>query len=197
VKLSVNGKEVSGGTECHPRKGYLCLESEGSPAQFRNIRIKELPSTNPKPNEICDVAQGHVCLFTGLDLSGWKADAGQKTWKMGDGVLTGNADAKGAILSSEKSFGDIELVVDWKTNGNATAGLVLRGNTKVKLASDRKAGAWNRSIVRVMGDRVTVNTNGKTTAEKASPATGSIGLEAANGTVQFRNLFVRAMKAKD
>ncbi len=51
IKLSVNGKEVSGGTKCSPRKGYLCLESEGSPAEFRNIRIKELPSTNPSPKK--------------------------------------------------------------------------------------------------------------------------------------------------
>src|SRR4029079_15975763 len=36
VKLSVNGKEVSGGSECRPRKGYLCLESEGSECHFRN-----------------------------------------------------------------------------------------------------------------------------------------------------------------
>jgi hypothetical protein len=41
----VNGKEVSGGEQCDWHKGYLGLESEGSPVEFRNIRIKELPST--------------------------------------------------------------------------------------------------------------------------------------------------------
>jgi hypothetical protein len=45
LKLSVNGKEVSGGSECKPRKGYICLESEGSECHFRNIRLRELPST--------------------------------------------------------------------------------------------------------------------------------------------------------
>ena len=76
IKLAVNGKDVSGGSECNPRKGYICLESEGSECHFRNIKIKELPSTNPKPEEIADVAQGFVPLYTGLDLRGWKQDAG-------------------------------------------------------------------------------------------------------------------------
>ena len=63
VKLAVNGKVVSGGSECRPRKGYLCLESEGSECHFRNIKIRELPSTNPKPEEIADVDQGFRSLY--------------------------------------------------------------------------------------------------------------------------------------
>lgn len=43
VRLWVNGEEVSGGTGCEPASGYLCLESEGSPIEFRNLRIRELP----------------------------------------------------------------------------------------------------------------------------------------------------------
>lgn len=43
VKLSVNGEQVSGGKDISPASGYLCLESEGSPVEFKNIRIKELP----------------------------------------------------------------------------------------------------------------------------------------------------------
>jgi hypothetical protein len=43
VRLWVNGEEVSGGTGCQPSQGYLCLESEGSPVEFRNLRIRELP----------------------------------------------------------------------------------------------------------------------------------------------------------
>lgn len=43
VRLWVNGEEVSGGTGCEPRHGYLCLESEGSPVEFKNLRIRELP----------------------------------------------------------------------------------------------------------------------------------------------------------
>ncbi|MEX0613140.1 MAG: DUF1080 domain-containing protein [Pirellulales bacterium] len=43
VRLWVNGEEVSGGTDCDPRSGYLCLESEGAPVEFKNLRIRELP----------------------------------------------------------------------------------------------------------------------------------------------------------
>ena len=43
IRLWVNGEEVSGGNGIEPRTGYLCLESEGSPIDFRNIRIRELP----------------------------------------------------------------------------------------------------------------------------------------------------------
>lgn len=43
VRLWVNGEEVSGGADCNPATGFLCLESEGSPVEFRNIRIRELP----------------------------------------------------------------------------------------------------------------------------------------------------------
>jgi hypothetical protein len=43
VRLWVNGEEVSGGINCNPRSGYLCLESEGSPIEFKGLRVRELP----------------------------------------------------------------------------------------------------------------------------------------------------------
>jgi len=43
IRLWVNGEEVSGGNQCTPASGYLCLESEGAPAQFKHLRIRELP----------------------------------------------------------------------------------------------------------------------------------------------------------
>lgn len=43
IRLWVNGGEVSGGNEADPATGFLCLQSEGSPILFRNIRIRELP----------------------------------------------------------------------------------------------------------------------------------------------------------
>lgn len=43
VRLWVNGEEVSGGSHCDPASGYLCLESEGAPVEFKNLRIRELP----------------------------------------------------------------------------------------------------------------------------------------------------------
>ena len=43
VRLWVNGHEVSGGNACTPKTGYICLESEGSPIDFKDIRVRELP----------------------------------------------------------------------------------------------------------------------------------------------------------
>ena len=43
VRLWVNGEEVSGGTGCEPKSGFICLESEGSPVKFRNLKVRELP----------------------------------------------------------------------------------------------------------------------------------------------------------
>ena len=43
VRLWVNGEEVNGGRDCSPATGYLALESEGAPVQFRNMRLRELP----------------------------------------------------------------------------------------------------------------------------------------------------------
>jgi hypothetical protein len=43
VRLWVNGEEVSGGNGAQPPSGYLCLESEGSPIVFKNLRIRHLP----------------------------------------------------------------------------------------------------------------------------------------------------------
>ena len=43
VRLWVNGEEVSGGTDCTPNSGFLCLESEGAPVEFKGVKIRELP----------------------------------------------------------------------------------------------------------------------------------------------------------
>jgi hypothetical protein len=43
IRLWVNGEEVSGGTDCNSRSGYLCLESEGAPVEFKELRLRELP----------------------------------------------------------------------------------------------------------------------------------------------------------
>ena len=43
IRLWVNGEEVSGGRNVRPATGYLCLESEGAPVEFKELRIRELP----------------------------------------------------------------------------------------------------------------------------------------------------------
>ena len=117
IKLSVNGKEVSGVSQCNPRKGYLALESEGAECWFKNIKIKELPSTNPRPDEVADVDRGLRSLYTGLDLSNWKQEKGHiGHWRPSDTrlVYDGKSTAKDGSLWSEKSYGDLEFMCDWR-----------------------------------------------------------------------------------
>lgn len=52
VKLAVNGKFVNGISQSSRRKGYLCLEAEGSEIHFRNVRLLELPPGVTTPEQI-------------------------------------------------------------------------------------------------------------------------------------------------
>lgn len=120
IKLAVNGKVVSGVREAWPRKGYICLESEGSETHFRNIRIREFPSTDPAPEEIADEAEGFRTLYTGVDLSGWKAtEEHEKHWQVHGWRLRydGKCEADDPNLWTEEEFGDFEMICDWRWTG--------------------------------------------------------------------------------
>ncbi len=55
IKLAVNGKFVNGISKASTKKGYICLESEGAPIHFRNIRIIELPPGITTPEQSAPV----------------------------------------------------------------------------------------------------------------------------------------------
>ena len=117
IKLSVNGKEVTVGRDCVPRKGYLCLESEGSEAHFKNVRIKELPSTNTPPEQTARGYEGFKQLMNGKDLTGWKlTDANKAVWSVNglNVVAKGGVQGKDLDLWTEKSYKDFTLVADWR-----------------------------------------------------------------------------------
>ena len=141
IKLSVNGKEVSGVSECKPRKGYICLESEGAECHFRNIKIHELPSTNPKPEEIADVARGHKQLFNGLDMAGWKKS---DSWKViGEKLKASGKDG----LSTADSFETVELLFDYRIKGNGPATVKVGDQPLTFQAKgDTPAGVWTRKV---------------------------------------------------
>ena len=60
IRLEVNGKEVTVAKDCVPRKGFLALESEGAECHFKNIYIKELPSSNTPPEQTANPYEGFV-----------------------------------------------------------------------------------------------------------------------------------------
>ena len=183
----VNGKEVSGVSECNPRKGYLALESEGSECRFKNLKIKELPSTNPKPERNVRRGQGLQVPVHGARPDGLESPVSNERWRPPVSARTVRS-----ALWSEQSFGDFEMVIDY----NPGTTLYLRGST-IELPPAAKG--WSRAILRVKGNDATLTTDDKSTTNfrlKAGPKTGPIGL-ANSGAGQFRNLFVRALKADE
>ncbi len=121
IRLAVNGKVVTRGSESSLRKGYICLESEGSPVDFRNLRIKELPAGPIQPSQIANADEGFVSLYNGVDLSGWKMHEGLVGhWKANDWQLQYDGLATGdeRDLWSERSYKDFTLIVDWRWSGH-------------------------------------------------------------------------------
>jgi hypothetical protein len=207
LRLHVNGKEVSGGEECNYRQGYLALESEGAPVEFRSLRIKELPSSGAPADLSAPVDLGWRNLFTGLDLRGWKTNAATaRRWSAAGERLAlqeGEVDPA-ATLWTETGFGDAEFVVDCRPAKRAsgseppTPAVQLRGlsgkDGEVKLEGTT-AGAYQRFVIRVTGREVTVRRNDEAARQLRlppdAPARGPLGLRDSGGSLEFMNLYAR------
>jgi hypothetical protein len=187
VRLWVNGHEVSGGSGCTPATGYLCLESEGSPVEFRRMKIREFAA------DVTD-EQEFVPLFDGKTLEGWQgAVAGHHVV---DGELHSRPGVGGNLMTTGE-YDDFELRFEFKLTPGANNGLGIRapleGDAAYKgmeiqilddghpkyaglqpwqvhgsiygvVAADRgslkPAGEWNQQTVVVQGTRVKVVVNG-------------------------------------
>ena len=115
-----------------------------------------------------DAPAGFTPIFNGRDLSGWHgmahfdpykleamspedrekklaadtADAKQH-WRVdGDELVN---DGKGAYLTTDREFGDFELLIDYKTVALADSGIYLRATPQVQIWDYTKAGGkWDR-----------------------------------------------------
>ena len=75
-------------------------------------------------------------------LSDWMNDA-QTHWTVDNGELVN--DGKGPYLTTEESFGDIELRLEYKTVPLADSGIYLRGSPQVQIWDYTEAGGkWSR-----------------------------------------------------
>ncbi len=204
LKLAVNGKEVSGGSEIRPRKGYICLESEGSECHFRNIRIKELPpsKTPLKPDEVAAADEGFRSLYTGADFAGWMLAAGDEGhWKVRDWSF--EFDGKGEPLRSEKELGDFTLIADWQWPAKpADASLPIAfGDEKlnalaaqITAAAEARSGEWNRLALTRAGQKATFEVNGKKLLPIQLPpgsARTSFSLGRKGTAVRFANIYLK------
>lgn len=117
ISLAVNGKVVTQGTDASPRKGYICLESEGGVVHYRNMRIKELPDTPVRPEDVAVENRNFRSLLTGLDLSGWKsADSANAHWSVKDWILAfdGKVPATQSRLTTSESYDARGFVLDFR-----------------------------------------------------------------------------------
>lgn len=74
-------------------------------------------------------------------LEKWNADAKQH-WRVENGELVN--DGKGAYLTTDKEYGDIELLIDYKTVAKADSGIYLRASPQVQIWDYTEAGGkWN------------------------------------------------------
>ncbi len=119
IKLEINGKEVSGGFDCTPREGFICLESEGGEIWFKNLRLLQLPSTRdmlPTPQLRADpeLAQFRA-LFDGTLENFTVPPESAGHWTVDDWELV--SDGQGGDIWSKESFDDFDLIADWRWAG--------------------------------------------------------------------------------
>jgi hypothetical protein len=96
------------------RKGYLGFESLSYPIQFRNIRIKELPSKDNWTTLYEDSA----------DIRNWTIAEGKATWETLGPVL--RSDGLGYLATSEK-FRNFEFQSYIRASRHSNGGIIFRG----------------------------------------------------------------------
>jgi hypothetical protein len=149
-------------------------------------------------------------------------------WKVEDGVLV--FDGGGDSLCTVKDYGDFEMFVDWKIKDNGDSGIYLRGTPQVQIwdpkhqsgvgsgglfnnqknpskpseTADNPIGEWNTFHIKMVGEKVTIQLNGKTVVdnvtlenywerEKPIYPTGQIELLNHGNTLWFRNIYLKEL----
>jgi hypothetical protein len=115
---------------------------------------------------------GFTALFNGKDLTGWRGgdtfrssetprdDADQRTAKIAEWTKTMREhwraeggelinDGKGAYATTEKDYGDFELLVDYKTVPLADSGIYLRGIPQVQIWDSTETAKFRSALTRL------------------------------------------------
>ena len=73
----------------------------------------------------------------------------------------------------------------------------VRAGVTPKVKADKPIGQWNRFIITMKGDRLTVNLNGQTVIENTPlpgvPKRGRIALQHHGDPIEFANIFVQEL----
>jgi hypothetical protein len=202
ISLAVNHKVVTQGTEASPRKGYICLESEGGVVHYRRLRIQELPETALAPEHVAVANRGFVSLYSGLDLRGWKVtDAEKEHWHINDWVLAfdGKTTSGSAAIETTELFASPVFVMDLRPVDGFLSLSIGDGSFAKPIVISMEDSAWtpllkNHDWIRletsVSGQMLTVSANGNpivsnlTVPDKATPLSLKI-----SGPVELANIY--------
>lgn len=219
VRLHVNGKEVSGGENCNWRRGYIGLESEGSPVEFRDVRLMELPGSGVDAEHSAPPDPGWRSLYNGVDLRNWNpGEAAGSRWQPHGWKLSNpGGEERGKSLWTREKFGDFELIWDCRpadppSRSGPVAAILLRGveepAARVELGptgegdgdgplaiAALQVGEWRRFSLIVAGRKVTLRADKSEPVHAilpdGVPARGSLGLMDTGNKLEFANLYVR------
>jgi len=203
---------VTSGRDCSPRKGYLCLESEGGIVHFRNIRLKELPGTPLDKEHVAIANRGYRSLYTGLNLSGWTSAGGENLsdhaksagWQAADWTLRHAgpdsdeitvelSETTGCLLDVRRDDDKSSALVQLRI-GDSVVDVVTLSATESTRNLEHKPGKWNRIECDWSGDGLSLTINGLAVPAKAAtgPGAGAVTLSIqAEGAATFANIFAR------
>ena len=172
IKVTLNGQvitdvDLNTVTDAHKlakhpgllrERGHIGFLGHSDHVEFRNIRVKALPSSFAKDNTA--PYPGFTAVYNGKDLTGWKgllaspndnpakratlsaekraeeqakADARMRSsWQSLNGELA--FDGKGDSLATLRDdYGDFEMFVDFKIKEHGDSGISLRGSPQVQI----------------------------------------------------------------
>jgi hypothetical protein len=105
------------------KKGPIQLQTHGGEIRWRNIFIREIPSSEANAILSKHGAAGFVDVFNGKDFSGWAGPVDQ--YEIKDGAITCKPH-KGGTIYTEAEYGDFVARVEYKLPPGGNNGLAIR-----------------------------------------------------------------------
>ena len=208
ISLAVNGKVVTQGTECSPRKGYICLESEGGIVHYRNVKIKELPDTPIADEHVAIANRDYRCLYNGIDFSGWHIpENATGNWKTNDWVFSydGKAPSGETAIKTVAEFENFGFVFDIRRKESSGVvrialrdpkGTTINIDPNDELLKKHLGNGWNRFEGTLVGNILNLTVNGQpaiTDRKLDHEATKGALRISPDGPVDFANVYVRKL----
>ncbi|HEX8185304.1 MAG TPA: DUF1080 domain-containing protein [Blastocatellia bacterium] len=196
-------------------------DADGKPLTWTAVRASDLRrSAQPKWGKA-------INLFNGKDLTGWKLRSNGRgnCWSVTNGSLSNNVPCVDIV--TEQKFTDFKLHLEFNIVEKSNSGVYLRGRYEVQIQDDAgraadslrmgglygfirpslnaagRPGEWQSYDITLIGRRVTVALNGKTSIDNLEmpgitggaldsdeAAAGPIMLQGDHGKIAFRNIVI-------